>query len=118
MEAAAEAAKTKVVESLFHPFHPQGVTGIVVIEESHLSIHTWPEFEYAAVDFYTCGKGEPEEAHKVLLKGLDAIRYEILSVDRGIMVGNNQMQLREHTKHSILATEQSSQPDLILPLSY
>ena len=66
MNRAAVAANTTVVASVFHPFQPQGVSGVVVIEESHLSIHTWPEYGYAAVDFYTCGQGIPEEAHAVL----------------------------------------------------
>src|SRR5690606_32756971 len=48
MRAAAERARANVVTSVFHPFVPQGVTGVVVIEESHLSIHTWPEHGYAA----------------------------------------------------------------------
>jgi S-adenosylmethionine decarboxylase len=72
LNEAARAAQTKVVASVFRPFDPQGVSGVVVIEESHLSIHTWPEFGYASVDFYTCGSGTPEAAHRVLQKGLRA----------------------------------------------
>lgn len=83
MEKAALAARTRIVASVFHPFNPQGVSGVVVIEESHLSIHTWPEHGYAAVDFYTCGSGIPEEAHKVLREGLQASKFEIVRVDRG-----------------------------------
>src|SRR5262249_36732293 len=48
MRLAAEAAEARVVASVFHRFSPQGVSGVVVIEESHLSIHTWPEAAYAA----------------------------------------------------------------------
>jgi S-adenosylmethionine decarboxylase len=83
MEQAALAAKTRVVASVFHPFEPQGVSGVVVIEESHLSIHTWPEHGYAAVDFYTCGKGDPEEAHVVIKEGLQAENFERINVKRG-----------------------------------
>lgn len=43
------------VNHSFHKFSPQGVSGVIVIAESHLSIHTWPEFEYAALDVFTCG---------------------------------------------------------------
>ena len=43
------------MESAFHRFEPQGVSGTVILAESHLSIHTWPEKGYAAMDFYTCG---------------------------------------------------------------
>jgi S-adenosylmethionine decarboxylase proenzyme len=52
---AAAAAGATVVESVFHRFSPWGVSGVVVISESHLAIHTWPEKGYAAVDVFTCG---------------------------------------------------------------
>lgn len=55
MIAAAKAARATVMESAFHRFEPQGVSGTVILAESHLSIHTWPEKGYAAMDFYTCG---------------------------------------------------------------
>lgn len=94
MEAAALAANTRVVASVFHPFHPQGVSGVVVIEESHLSIHTWPEHGYAAVDFYTCGTGDPEAAHKVLCEGLQASKFETIGIDRGNLESPSLMQVR------------------------
>jgi len=55
MVSAAKAARATVMESAFHRFEPQGVSGTVILAESHLSIHTWPEKGYAAMDFYTCG---------------------------------------------------------------
>ena len=55
MIAAAKAARATIMESAFHRFEPQGVSGTVILAESHLSIHTWPEKGYAAMDFYTCG---------------------------------------------------------------
>ena len=55
MIAAAKAAGATIMESAFHRFEPQGVSGTVILAESHLSIHTWPEMGYAAMDFYTCG---------------------------------------------------------------
>ena len=54
--AAAEEAGATVVGEVFHKFSPVGVTGIVCIAESHISIHTWPEHRYAAVDIFTCGE--------------------------------------------------------------
>ncbi len=54
MEEAALASKATIIKSVFHQFAPQGVTGVVVVAESHLAIHTWPEHGYAAVDFFTC----------------------------------------------------------------
>ena len=53
--SAAQEAKATIVEIAFHEFSPFGVSGMVVIAESHLSIHTWPEYGYAAVDVFTCG---------------------------------------------------------------
>jgi S-adenosylmethionine decarboxylase len=95
MVRAAEAAHTTMVACLFRSFQPQGVTGVVVLEESHLSIHTWPEHRYAAVDFFTCGQGAPERAHEVLLDGLRALRAERLLIHRGL--GETQaMIVREH----------------------
>lgn len=55
MVTAARAAHATIMESAFHRFEPQGVSGTVILAESHLSIHTWPEKGYAAMDFYTCG---------------------------------------------------------------
>lgn len=81
---AAKAANTSVVASVFHRFTPQGVSGVVVIEESHLSVHTWPEKGYAAVDFYTCGDGNPELAHETLVEGLKPQRCEQMLVHRGL----------------------------------
>lgn len=55
MVAAALEAGAEIREVAFHKFSPQGVSGVVVISESHLAIHTWPELGYAAVDIFTCG---------------------------------------------------------------
>jgi len=87
LERAARAAGATVVASVFHRFAPQGVSGVVVIEESHLSVHTWPETGYAAVDFYTCGDCLPNRAHEVLREGLGADASEVLAVERGVRDG-------------------------------
>jgi S-adenosylmethionine decarboxylase len=52
--SAAKKAKATIVKEVFHRFSPYGVSGVVVIAESHLSIHTWPEYRYAAIDVFTC----------------------------------------------------------------
>ncbi len=96
MNEAALAARTKIVASVFKPFFPQGVSGVVVIEESHLSIHTWPEHGYASVDFFTCGQGEPLFAHEVLREGLGAKRVELMMIDRGTMDAESGMNLSYH----------------------
>ena len=94
---AAAAANVTIIQSVFHQYSPQGVTGIVIIEESHLSIHTWPEYGYASVDFYTCGDGLPEKALKVIKAGLNAARSETLMVDRGKSLTEPSMEVRYHS---------------------
>lgn len=97
MRAAAEAAGATIVTSTFHQFAPQGVSGVVVVEESHLSIHTWPELGYAAVDFYTCGDCEPEAAHRLLQEGLGATDFELIRVERGVGRIGRSMEISEHS---------------------
>lgn len=83
MRACAELAGTKVVGSLMHTFTPQGVTGVLLLEESHVSIHTWPEQGYAAVDFYTCGTGDLDACRVALAAALGAASCEVRLLERG-----------------------------------
>ena len=67
-----------------HKFQPQGITGIVLLAESHLAIHTWPEFNYTAIDIFTCGdKANPEKALEYLKEKLKPKRVEIKKIKRG-----------------------------------
>jgi S-adenosylmethionine decarboxylase proenzyme len=85
MIAATKAAKATVIDSVFHRFQPCGVSGIVVIAESHLSIHTWPEYKYAAVDVFTCGNStNPQKAFEVLKKEFKSRRFNVMKVERSI----------------------------------
>lgn len=84
MRAAAQAAGATVIDARFHRFAPHGVSGVLLLLESHLSIHTWPEAGYAAVDLYTCGTCDPEAAHRVLVDGLAARTSETMVVHRGL----------------------------------
>jgi S-adenosylmethionine decarboxylase len=85
MGAADEAGATIVGES-FHKFDPVGVTGIVAIAESHLCIHTWPEYGYAAVDIFTCGQGfKPRKAAELLIERLQCMQPTITEVKRGLI---------------------------------
>ncbi len=84
MREAAAAANVNVLHEVFHRYAPQGVTGLLVISESHFSIHTWPEAGYAAVDFYTCGQGAPERALEVVKRRLAPSRWESMTVGRGL----------------------------------
>ena len=84
MREAAIAAGATIVGTVFHQFSPCGVSGVVVVQESHLSVHTWPEAGYAAVDFYTCGDCVPETAHRLLREGFGSRRFELVVVERGL----------------------------------
>lgn len=96
MRRAAREAGATVVATVFHPFSPQGITGVVVVEESHLSIHTWPEHGYAAVDFYTCGDCHPERAHEFLRLELRAEQAEVMVVERGRELPGRSMEICSH----------------------
>ncbi len=85
LAAASEAGATVMGES-FHKFNPHGVSGVVIIAESHLFIHTWPEYGYAAVDIFTCGDSvQPEKAAQKLIRELGAKSHSILEIQRGIL---------------------------------
>ena len=83
MRRAAEAARATTVRAFFHELEPQGVSGILVLEESHFSLHSWPECGYAAVGLFTCGDCRPDQAHAVLSEELGAERAEVLFLARG-----------------------------------
>ncbi|WP_427337771.1 adenosylmethionine decarboxylase [Caloranaerobacter sp. DY30410] len=86
MNEAAIEAKATIVKSVFHLFNPWGVSGVVVIQESHLTIHTWPEYGYAAVDLFTCGdEVDPWIAFDYLKEKLKAEKTETQEVPRGIV---------------------------------
>jgi S-adenosylmethionine decarboxylase len=85
MVEVALYAGAEVREVAFHKFSPQGVSGVVIISESHLAIHTWPEYGYAAIDIFTCGtKVDPGIACEYLLDKFNCSRSLINEVKRGI----------------------------------
>ncbi len=85
LTAATEAGAIVLGES-FHQFNPHGVSGAVIIAESHLFIHTWPEYGYAAVDIFTCGDSvQPGRAAEILIGKLGAKNHSILEIQRGIL---------------------------------
>ena len=82
----AEDIGAHIVGESFHQFSPQGVTGVLAIAESHLCIHTWTEFGYAAVDIFTCGEGfKPREAAKMIVDSLESKDHSITAVERGLL---------------------------------
>jgi S-adenosylmethionine decarboxylase len=83
---AAKEANATVIESRFHKFSPFGISGVVVIAESHLTIHTWPEYGYAAVDIFTCGEVlKPETAANYLIDRFQSKSPSIVEVKRGML---------------------------------
>lgn len=84
MLEAAEKVGATVVGEVFHRFSPQGVSGSVVIAESHLSIHTWPETGYVAVDIYTCGGLDPRPGFRHLGQVLGAETCRVQEIVRGL----------------------------------
>lgn len=86
MVTAALEAGAEVREVVFHKFSPQGVSGVVVISESHLAIHTWPELGYAAVDVFTCGdRVNPWDACNFMKIKFQAEHMEANETKRGII---------------------------------
>ncbi|MDD5456689.1 MAG: adenosylmethionine decarboxylase [Candidatus Margulisbacteria bacterium] len=83
---AAIVAKATVVEHKFHKFSPHGISGVIIIAESHFAIHTWPEFGYCAVDVFTCGDlTDNPAAMEFIKKGLKAEYHSVIEMKRGIL---------------------------------
>ena len=85
VESALECGAT-IVQKCFHMFNPYGVSGVIIIAESHLAIHTWPELGYAAVDLFTCGsKCDPVVAFEYLRKSFASKNSSYTALKRGII---------------------------------
>ncbi len=86
MLTTAQDVGATVVGESFHRFTPQGVTGILAIAESHISIHTWPEYAYAAADIFSCGSSfRPWEAANKLAEQLESKDPDIKEFQRGFV---------------------------------
>lgn len=85
LQAAADASNATVVDALTHTFTPVGATIALVLAESHLILHTWPEHGFVALDAFTCSEAmKPEAAVEVVRAGLRADRIETSVVPRGV----------------------------------
>lgn len=94
VDAALECGAT-IVQKCFHMFNPYGVSGVVIISESHLAIHTWPELGYAAVDLFTCGdKCDPKVSYEFLKKKFHCQNATFTELKRGIL-NKNTMKVAE-----------------------
>ncbi|WP_409289722.1 adenosylmethionine decarboxylase [Peribacillus sp. SCS-37] len=81
---AALKSGAEVREVAFHKFAPQGVSGVVIISESHLTIHSFPEHGYASIDVYTCGEMNPNIAADYIAEALNAQTIEKIELPRGM----------------------------------
>ncbi len=87
MVEAAKRAQATIIDVVFHEFNPFGISGVVVIAESHLAIHTWPEYRYAAVDVFSCGESlQPQLAVDYLVEQLGAARASVVELQRGVFL--------------------------------
>ena len=83
LNRAAKLAKAKILNLISNKFEPQGVTAIALLAESHISIHTWPESNYSAVDIFTCGQNMlPEIASQYLIGALKAEEHFLRVIER------------------------------------
>lgn len=81
-----------VIKDSFYQFTPQGVSGVVIIAESHISIHTWPEHNFAAIDIFTCGEIiQPKDAVKPLADRLKAKSTTYIELKRGVLSANGEV---------------------------
>ena len=86
MLKAADKGKLNVLATNIHRFEPQGITGILVLQESHFSIHTWPEHGYIAIDIFACGnEGDPVVAVKEFSRLIGMTDGEVKIYDRGLL---------------------------------
>lgn len=114
MVTAAKIANATIIGVSFHEFSPFGISGVVVIAESHLSIHTWPEYRYAAVDIFTCGDQlKPEVAVDYITLQLKSKNVSVVEVRRGL-IGKNVGRL----PHKIGSSEEKAHADKELSLAY
>jgi len=83
LDRASKLAKARVLNLISNKFEPQGVTAIALLAESHISIHTWPESNYSAVDIFTCGQNmKPELASQYLIETLKAEEHFLRVIER------------------------------------
>lgn len=86
LREAVANANMKAIGEVFKKFQPYGVTGVIALEESHISIHTWPEYGFASIDIFTCGeKSKPHVALELIKLVLKPTRIRIKELERGAL---------------------------------
>jgi S-adenosylmethionine decarboxylase len=95
MLEAVQAANATLLDLNVHTFSPHGVTGVAVLSESHLSVHTWPEYGYMAADVFTCGDTtKPVAAAEVLRRYFEPQEFDVQELTRGILTRDRRKLLR------------------------
>jgi S-adenosylmethionine decarboxylase len=84
MLEATELSGARMIKPFFHQFSPQGVSGVIVIAESHFAIHTWPEHGYAAVDLFSCADFDYKSALNHIRERIEARHHFVAQVKRGV----------------------------------
>ncbi len=98
MLEATHLTNATILKTTFHRFYPQGVSGVVVVSESHLAIHTWPEYGYAALDIYTCGEHtDPIPGAKYIAEALESKHVRVSLMIRGLSEGGEVFSHRVHS---------------------
>lgn len=105
MNEAVRKSGATIVRSVFHRYNPQGISGVVIIAESHISIHSWPEYGYAAVDFFTCGESvDPHKAAAYMKEKLRSQSVDIKELRRGIPSETDEIIQHKPVVHPIAST--------------
>jgi len=108
-EAAAAGGATVLFQH-FHKFGDQGgVTGVLILAESHITVHTWPEYNYAAFDIFMCGEARPKDAAAVIVARFPTAQVEIKTVDRASPVHPTTPNRVSHQHDRFGATTHSSE---------
>ena len=93
MSDAAKAAGATIIGSHFHTFGGHGgVTGVLMLAESHITVHTWPELEYAAFDIFMCGDAQPDKAAQVIASKFDSAEVSVQAIERGFSSSQTDIQ--------------------------
>ncbi len=96
LRKAAESAESTLLKDVSHKFHPQGVTALALLAESHISVHTWPEFGYAAADVFTCGdRADPRKACEFFVTAFQPKTYNMRRIARGPALASRQLSEEE-----------------------
>lgn len=108
IDAACRAGAT-VIDSTFRTFEPQGVSGVVVIAESHLTVHTWPEHRYAAVDIFTCGSSiDFDTALQIIEQDFQCGRLVVSgNLDRGVLDSEGTLTVAEPARNQMRGSIQA-----------